>query len=870
MVFIITALVITSTPILTAPPEYEGFKKHVMVLNSYHHGWSLKGEAVSSIPLKFVEQGNLLFNHEQLRRFNVSLGVLPVDSQVVQKTGSFYDKYEKTIVTALAVFFILSFTIFALAISNYKLRKAEDKLTEADLRWRFAFENSGDGVWYWNVQTNEVEFSKRWKETLGYADHEIENDLEEWNKRIHPDDKDRLDREIKKHFRGQTLQYIVEHRAKCRDGNYKWVLNRGKIIAWTEDKKPLRMVLAICDISERIQAEEDLLKSQQMYQAVVEDLPALIVRFQPDMSLTFANEIFCDLFGKIPDELVGQSFLQFFSEKEKVELQKHFNMFSGENPIAYREHRIKSIDESIRWIRWTDRAIFDYEGRLAEYQSVGNDITELKLAEERLKESEQRWQYALEGSEDGVWDWNVQTNEIFFSKRWKEILGFAEHEIENNFMQWIKRIHPSDQDLVHQERQRHLAGETPQYMVEYRMLCKDGVYKWILVRGKVVARDEQGKPLRMIGTHTDITERKRSEEEIKYLSFHDKLTGLYNRAFFEEELKRLDTHRQLPLSIIMGDANGLKMANDVFGHAEGDILLKQIAEVFAKACRKEDIIARVGGDEFAVILPKTTAQEADRIVERIKELSSLANSGPIDTSIALGTATKENMTDNIERVYKLAEETMYNNKLLESRNVRGSIIMSLRKNLEERTHETEEHSDRIKKLAQNLGKMLGLDGHELAELELLAALHDIGKVAIPKNILEKPTALSPDEWEKMTKHVEIGYRIAAACPELVAIADYILSHHEWWDGGGYAHGLKGEDIPLIARIISVVDAYDSMTNERCYRKTLTHEQAIEELKRCSGTQFDPKIVEAFIRMLKRFNPNPKESSGNTKSISAVR
>lgn len=364
------------------------------------------------------------------------------------------------------------------------------------------------------------------------------------------------------------------------------------------------------------------------------------------------------------------------------------------------------------------------------------------------------------------------------------------------------------------------------------------------------------KQLSFLGVHNiklknEIAEREKREKEINYLSIHDILTGLYNRRYFETSLNRIDKIEMLPISIIMGDVNGLKMANDVFGHLEGDKLLKKIADIFSSSTKSEDIVARIGGDEFAIIMPKTDFNTAAQLVKDIKKKCVNDTSGPIQPSVAIGLAEKAQFSQSLVEVYKEAEDRMYNNKLVESKSTRSSIIESLRKTLEEKTHETEEHCRRLKNLMLEIARQLGLSEVQLFEYELLGILHDIGKVAIPDNILEKPDKLSSDEWRIMRNHSEIGYRIAASTPELITIAEAILCHHERWDGKGYPQGLSGEQIPLSSRVLSVVDAFDAMTNDRPYRKALSHSSAIEEIKRCSGTQFDPKITDIFLNILNK-------------------
>jgi len=358
------------------------------------------------------------------------------------------------------------------------------------------------------------------------------------------------------------------------------------------------------------------------------------------------------------------------------------------------------------------------------------------------------------------------------------------------------------------------------------------------------------KPSGKVVIIRDITERKSAEEKIKYLTFHDSLTGLYNRAYFEEELKRLDKKRQLPLCFIMGDINGLKLINDAFGHKEGDKLLKEIAKILKNCCRGEDIVSRWGGDEFSILLPKTSEEDSSEIIDRIRKACDKASTGSVPLSISLGVSTKYSTEQDIQKLIIKAEDRMYSRKLLESKSISSSIISSLERSLQEKNYETREHTIRLKNLALELGRSINLSSDNLDTLSLLATLQDIGKIAIPDEILNKKEKLTKKEWNIIKKHPEIGYRIALSSPQLVKIAEYILSHHENWDGTGYPRGLKGKIIPLLSRIIAIVDAYDVMIHNRPFKKDVSKKESIAELRRCSGTRFDPQLVEKFIQVLK--------------------
>jgi diguanylate cyclase (GGDEF)-like protein len=360
---------------------------------------------------------------------------------------------------------------------------------------------------------------------------------------------------------------------------------------------------------------------------------------------------------------------------------------------------------------------------------------------------------------------------------------------------------------------------------------------------------EQGYSLEELRVLRVVTSQMSAILDNTRLYVYDKLTGLYNRAYLELELARLAEPSSLPLSVIMGDLNGLKLANDALGHEEGDRLLAAVAAAIRRSCRSEDIIARWGGDEFIVLLPKTPEREAMDIASVIRsECRSIAGFA-IQPSIALGVSSINTEGMEITNMLREAEDRMYRNKLMERNSSRHSIMSSLEQSLWETTHETEEHARRMQTLALPLARALALSDNELDELALLATLHDIGKIAIPKDILTSPNRLSQKEWEIIQKHPEIGYRIAMSCQDLVSIAEGILTHHEKWDGTGYPLRLQGNAIPLGSRIISIIDAYDVITSGRPYKKPASHEDAIEELRRCSGTQFDPTLVELFATIM---------------------
>lgn len=348
----------------------------------------------------------------------------------------------------------------------------------------------------------------------------------------------------------------------------------------------------------------------------------------------------------------------------------------------------------------------------------------------------------------------------------------------------------------------------------------------------------------------DITDRIRRDQEIEYLSFHDQLTGLYNRRFYEVELKRLDTARNLPISIIMADVNGLKLVNDAFGHGEGDNLLLIVRDILKNVCREDDIISRIGGDEFVVLLPKTSYNDAYAIIQRMKESEIDYNLNGLDISISFGVATKTSENASISSVYRDAEDNMYKNKFFESRKLKGNMIDTIMKTLYEKNPREKNHSERVSVLCQEMAEALGFNNELINEIGVAGLLHDIGKITLDETILNKKGFLDNEEWNQMKKHPETSYKILSSVNGLATTAEYVLSHHERWDGFGYPNQIGEDSIPYFSRIIALADAFDAMVSERTYRRTLSFHEAIEELERNAGTQFDPQLTKVFIKTVK--------------------
>ncbi len=351
----------------------------------------------------------------------------------------------------------------------------------------------------------------------------------------------------------------------------------------------------------------------------------------------------------------------------------------------------------------------------------------------------------------------------------------------------------------------------------------------------------------------DVTESVRLEEKLRDMIDRDYMTGLYSRKVFEEYMNDYERVPDKSVALIIVDIDGLKMLNDTFGHLAGDEVIKKTGEFLFQSIQTDGLIARLGGDEFGVLLETgdegIVVQEMKKVMDRLTVFNSTSELIQISLSygyaIYKGGQNKNNMTE----LFSQADNFMYHHKMLKSESVRSGLVNTLMKALEVRDFITEGHADRMEKLAYKLAKRIGLRRSKVDKVKLLAKFHDIGKVGISDNILNKPGKLTDDEYTIMKTHSQIGKRIANESKELRDIANLILYHHERWDGNGYPENLKGDAIPIECRILSIVDTFDAMTNDRPYRKALPIQVAYNEIIENKGSQFDPYLVDEFIDMM---------------------
>ncbi len=516
-------------------------------------------------------------------------------------------------------------------------------------------------------------------------------------------------------------------------------------------------------------------------------------------------------------------FMKLTSDVQRIDMsKKEFQMLTeaGKDEFAYLR---KSVNGLLRRIEQEHRDVIDNREKLrATLQSVG----------------------------DGVLSVDIDGRIQFLNPVAQKLTGWTLDEamdrmVEDVFVivnEYTQDTVPSPVRLVFEKKEIvELANHT-------LLLAKDGRRIPIEDTASPI-RDMHGNIIGCVLVFRDFSERKERQRKIEYLSYHDQLTGLYNRRYFEDALKRLDTAENLPLSFIYADVNGLKTINDAFGHQCGDQMIQMVADVLKAACRPGDVAARIGGDEFIILMPGADEALVKGMVSRLRDEAERLQVMNISLSVSFGWSTKAQAEQSALDIMKKAEDYMYQRKIYNKSSKHNDTIRSILNVVLYKSPTERGHSDRVSVLCEAIGKAYHLSEDETRELKTAGEVHDIGKIAIDESILNKPGKLTEAEWIQIKRHPETGYRLLGTSGEYFRIAEYILSHHERWDGAGYPRGLKGEATPWKARAIAIADAYDAMVTGRAYRKPLSQEEAAEEIMKNAGTQFDPQLAKTFVEQV---------------------
>jgi diguanylate cyclase (GGDEF)-like protein/PAS domain S-box-containing protein len=674
---------------------------------------------------------------------------------------------------------------------------------------------------------------------------------------------DRLEFQRRLERDGEVVNF--EYQARRMDGSTFWVSTNARAVRDHVGNITQYQGYST-DINERKKAEQALQKSEEKYRKLINTSPDAIALVDENGKFLTVNPAMAKRFGLTQEELIGKTYHQVMpkelADKRIMDAKRSMN----DEELIYFEDERQGRHLQNYYVPITS------SGQLRTFQIISRDITK-RVRDEEAKAEQKALLEAIFVNVPLV------LMLVDSERRIQQINGFA--------TQFAKRPAEDMLGLRGGEALRCLHALDSSHGCGFGAHCQHCV-----IRNTVLDTLEQGKthlqveapytlyldgqsrnltllisstPVIFRNSHMalvtlqDISERKQFEEQLKYLSLHDQLTGLYNRAYLEAELDRLKKSREFPITVISMDLDGLKLVNDTLGHGQGDEHLRACANILQDTFRASDIVARVGGDEFVALLSKTDLEAGEKIVNRIyAELESYnkKQKSQIPLSLSIGLACAQNASQDLNQVYKQADDFMYRDKLNRDVNARSQIMKALMAALEERDFITSGHAHRLEDLCVRLGRQVNLSSSQLSNLNLLAQVHDLGKVGIPDHILFKPGSLNDQEWEIMQQHPEKGYRIAHSTTDLAGIADLILKHHERWDGKGYPLGLAGDEIPIECRILAIADSFDAMTNDRPYRKAISVPEALKELKRFAGSQFDPNLVSVFIVLMSEKTESP--------------
>jgi diguanylate cyclase (GGDEF)-like protein/PAS domain S-box-containing protein len=675
----------------------------------------------------------------------------------------------------------------------------------------------------------------------GYSEEELLNlNLQDL---ISNEDILKLEKVIKLALKGVTpeLPLFYTSKVKLKDQSFKFFEASPTLIEY--DGEPA-FIATVVDVTNRKKIEDRLKEREETLKGILSAAPIGISLMQ-DRIFKWSNKAMEEITGYTLEEMIGKpSRFLFDSDEEDARVGIILYSNLGEKDGIEFETRIKTMKGDILEAQVIINPL-DNSDSSKGYISIISDITERKKAQEKLNQLIEEQKILLDNIEAQVWYLTDITQYGAVNKARADFFGVKKEELEYKNM---REISSGDELKTCIEGNRRAFKEKIQVKTEEWVLNFKGI-KRLLSITKTPKLDSNGNIEFVVCSAIDITDQREAENIIYHLTYYDELTNLYNRRYFNKELEKLTNQKQMPLSIIMIDVNGLKVVNDTYGHLEGDKYLKLIAEILKKSCKKTDVISRWGGDEFIILMPNAMKKDTDNIIKRIKERCDHAKfREELPMSVAIGAATKTEIDQDINNVIMEAESRMYSHKLTIKNSSHYAMITSLMASLKTKGFE-EKHVINMREIGTLFGKKLGFSLHELNKLDTLITLHDIGKIRIPNEILTKPDLLTDEEYRIIQEHPTIGYRLLKSIGYLEDLAQDVLCHHEKWDGTGYPQGLEGEGIPYRSRVIAIIDSYEVMSSGRPYKKAMLKEDIIKEFKEKSGTQFDPVLAKKFIELL---------------------
>jgi diguanylate cyclase (GGDEF)-like protein/PAS domain S-box-containing protein len=723
---------------------------------------------------------------------------------------------------------------------------SSDIETDNYLIYKASFDYASLGLCHLKLDGSFLHVNSKFCEMLEYANAEIYN--LNFKDIILKEDFKGYEEQFDKLITGKIASFVIDIRYVRKDKSIFWAAKSADLIC-DDNGNPSFILVSINDITRQKENEELLRISRERFKSAFNLSPdAININRLSDGVYIEINNGFTKLTGYTVNEVIGKSSIDLniwndINDRKRLagELQRKGYCNNLEAKFKGKSDDIHIALMSAKIIRINDEDCI---------LSITRDITERRKLEHEMYKKKKLLDITLASVGDGVISTDTYGKVVMINKMAQNLTGFSENEaIGMHFNDMFPII--NENTRIRNENPIKKVLETGKIigLANHTLLLSKNGKEIPIEDSAAPIMDEQGKIHGVVLVFRDVSNERMKQKENEYIMSHDQLTGLFNRKHFYDKMCELDNQKRCPISIIMADVNGLKLINDAFGHAVGDELLQKTAGILRCVCQNNEIVARLGGDEFVILLPNSSKEEATLIIGEIKKKIIGAKVNNLPITISLGCDTKKDNSFDLHKILKKAEDQMYIDKLFEGPAIRSNTITAIINTLHEKNYAEKKHAERVSELCGEIATAIGMSDEKVAELKAVGLLHDIGKIAINNDILFKEGSLNKEEIDEVRRHSEIGYRILSTINEMSDLAEYVLYHHERWDGKGYPKGSAGDFIPIESRIIAIADSFDAMTNDRPYRKALTVEQAIAQLKKNSGKQFDAKIVEAFIKYL---------------------
>jgi len=558
---------------------------------------------------------------------------------------------------------------------------------------------------------------------------------------------------------------------------------------------------------------------------------------------TYVDEYVTPILGYQPNEIINQLyFYDLFHDDIKETIKKAaFETFEKHESFGNVINKNVSITGKTIWLLTSGAPKYDEHGKYLGYRGIDTDITKWMESEEKAESDHEKFLAVFMNSPLGMIQYDTNGRLVVYNDRFVQMIGIKkemidEMNIRTLFGPHLLNVYESSKNGIANRNRGTLFNpffdQTIPVVVDFVPL-----FERKIVSGGILLIE-------------DLRESIQKEDELKKLLKKDYLTDTYNRSAFDEDVLNFKAS-DLPIYFVLADINGIRVYNESFGFETGDQIIAYVASTIKSHMKENMKVYRVGGDEFGFFIKNANMNDAEELINLIHQ--DMENQPfEFDVHISFGYADLENFNKPFQVVFKNAEKMLFSQKIYDGSSVSLRTVDVIMAALFEKSKRELNHSKRVSSMSYHIAKFMNIGKNFEEKVKLSGLLHDIGKINIDSSILNKVNDLNPEEWEIIKEHPRTGYMILNAVEEYRDIANIVLSHHERYDGSGYPRGLAGTYIPLEARVVAVADAYDAMTQDRTYRKSLSTAEAIQELRAGKGKQFDPNVVEIFItKVLKK-------------------